>query len=286
MKILVSGASGNYGRLAIQNLLELGVSKENIVAGARNIKKVSDLTSRGIKAVRFDYDDYESLTKGLEGITHFIMVSVSQNNTPVNQHDLVIEAASRAKDLEMLAYTSVYHADTSELPLAPIHRAAEQKIIEKNIPHIFLRDNAYMEMYLGYIFQGIRSGSIVSSAGNAKISGASREDLARAAAIAITNPEYYGKTLELSGDTAFGFADFARIAKDYRNSSVRLQTITLDQSRQMMQQSGFDKRDLQVMTQLEKVTAEGKLYSNNQALSQILGRPTKTMEELMKQYVG
>ncbi|MDO4650746.1 MAG: NAD(P)H-binding protein, partial [Eubacteriales bacterium] len=279
------GASGNYGRLAIQNLLELGVAKEDIVAGARNVKKVSDLTSKGIKAVRFDYDDYESLINGLEGITHFIMVSVSQNDTPVNQHDLVIEAASKAKDLEMLAYTSVYHADISELPLAPIHRAAEEKIIEKRIPHIFLRDNAYMEMYLGYIFQGIRSGSIVSSAGDAKISGASRADLAKAAAIAILNPEYYGKTLELSGDTAFDFNDFARIAGQYRKADVQLQNITLEQSRQMMKHSGFGKRDLEVMTQLEKVTAEGKLYSEDHTLSEMLGRPTTTIEELMKQFV-
>lgn len=285
MKILVSGASGNYGRLAIQSLLELGVSKEDIVAGARNIRKVSDLTSKGIKAVRLDYDDFESLTEGLKGITHFIMVSVSQNDTPVNQHDLVIEAASQAKDLEMLAYTSVYRADSSELPLAPIHRAAEEKIIEKKIPHIFLRDNAYMEMYLGYIFQGIRSGFIVSSAGDARISGASREDLARAAAIAITDPKYYGKTLELAGDTAFGFADFARIAGQYRKAPVQLQNLTLAQSSQMMKQSGFGVRDLEVMAQLEKVTAESKLYSDDHTLSTMLGRPTRTIEELMKQYV-
>ncbi len=285
MKILVSGASGNYGRLAIQNLIELGVAPENIVAGARNLQKIRDLSAQGIQVVRFDYDDYESLQKGLDGITHFIMVSVSQNDTPVNQHDLVIDAASKAKDLEMLAYTSVYHADTSKLPLAPIHRAAEARIVEKKIPHIFLRDNAYMEMYLGYIFQGIRSGSIVSSAGDAVISGASREDLARAAAVAILNPEYYGKTLELSGDTAFGFEDFAQIAGEYRKSPVRVQNITLEQSRKMMQQAGFGRRDLEVMAQLEKVTAEGKLYAEEHTLSEMLGRPTKTIEELVKQYL-
>ncbi|MDO4649734.1 MAG: hypothetical protein Q4B26_13910 [Eubacteriales bacterium] len=54
----------------------------------------------------------------------------------------------------------------------------------------------------------------------------------------------------------------------------------------MMRQAGFGKRDLEVMAQLEKVTAESKLYSEDHTLSEILGRPTKTIAELTEQYVG
>ena len=55
-----------------------------------------------------------------------MMISVSQNDTPVHQHDLVIEAAAKA-NLEVLVFTSTFRAKESDLPLAPIMKAAEEK---------------------------------------------------------------------------------------------------------------------------------------------------------------
>ncbi|MGI6755614.1 MAG: NmrA family NAD(P)-binding protein [Atopobiaceae bacterium] len=285
MKILVSGASGHFGRTAIKALLNLGIPNEDIRAGAHNPKKARDLSAQGIEVVRFDYDDFESLQNALRGVTHFLMVSVSQNTTPLDQHDLAIDAAQRAEDLEILAFTSVYHASTSEIPLAPIFRAAEKRIIERQIPHIFLRNNAYAEMYMGYIFQGIQNGVIVSSAGDAKISAACREDLAQAAAHAIVNPIYYGKTLELIGDTPICFGDLARIASQYRKEPVSIENISLEQSRQILQQSGLKGRDLEVMSQLERVEAENKLFGTDHTLHSVLGKSTKTIEELAADYL-
>ncbi|MBM6753612.1 NmrA family NAD(P)-binding protein [Lactobacillus alvi] len=284
MKILVSGASGHLGHLIIRNLLERGVSKEQIVAGARHTNRAGDLEAQGIKVIPFDYDQPATLEAGLKGITHFMMISVSQNDTPVHQHDLVIEAAAKA-NLEVLVFTSIFRAKESDLPLAPIMKAAEEKIEALGIPHVFLRDNAYLEMYLSNVMQAIQTGQLVSSAGDAKIAGVSRFDIAEAAAIVLTHPEYYGQTLELAGDQAFTFKDLAQLAQTYRKTPVTYQPITLAQSHQMMKQAGFPKHDLAVMDQLEKVTASGALYTDDHTLSEILGHATLTIDDLVKRYL-
>lgn len=285
MNILVSGASGNLGRLIIKHLIKRGTPVSDIVAGARSPQKVRDLEEQGIRVVRFDYDDPASLKEGLKGIDRFVMVSVSQADTPINQHDLVIKAASEA-NLEVIAYTSVYRGKDSRLPLAPIHAAAEKAISESGVPYIFLRNNAYSDFYLGNVIQGIRTGVIASPAGNAKISGATRNDFAEAATVAITDDKYIGKKLELSGDTAFTFNDLAQIASKIAGRQVTYQPMTLSQNTEVIKRAGYPERVVEVMSKLEEVTASGELASNDHTLSSMIGHPTTNMDEFVKNSLG
>ena len=53
--IAVTGATGHFGRLAIDALLERGVPAGEIVALARSPEKASDLAGRGVQVRHADY---------------------------------------------------------------------------------------------------------------------------------------------------------------------------------------------------------------------------------------
>ena len=58
--IVITGASGQLGRLVIQSLLTK-VPASRIVAAVRNPEKISDLAAQGVQVRRADYTDSASL---------------------------------------------------------------------------------------------------------------------------------------------------------------------------------------------------------------------------------
>ena len=71
MKIGVTGATGQLGRLVVESL-KSKVSAETIVALVRNPEKAADL---GIEARTFDYTQAENLVASLKGSDKLLLIS-------------------------------------------------------------------------------------------------------------------------------------------------------------------------------------------------------------------
>lgn len=74
--IVVTGASGQLGRLVIQNLLEQ-VPASQIVAAVRTPEKVQDLAAQGVQIRQADYERPESLDKAFQGSEKVLLISSS-----------------------------------------------------------------------------------------------------------------------------------------------------------------------------------------------------------------
>ena len=117
--IVITGASGQLGRLVIQSLLTK-VPAGSIVAAVRNPEKASDLAALGVQIRRADYTDSASLDAAFQGAEKVLLISSSEVGQRLAQHRNAIDAAKRA-GVSLLAYTSLLHADTSPLGLAGEH---------------------------------------------------------------------------------------------------------------------------------------------------------------------
>ena len=67
MSVVVTGATGQLGRLVVQDLLDRGVPAGQIVAGGRRVETLADLAGRGVDARTIDYDDPASLEAAFRG---------------------------------------------------------------------------------------------------------------------------------------------------------------------------------------------------------------------------
>ena len=119
--ILVTGATGQLGRLAIDALLARGVAPGDIAAFVRDKSKAGDLAERGVHVRVGTYEDPASLDTALLGIDRVLLVSGSEVGQRVAQHQNVIDAAVRA-GVGLVAYTSITRADSS--PSASARAAA------------------------------------------------------------------------------------------------------------------------------------------------------------------
>ena len=145
---LVTAASGHYGRLAVTALLDRGIAPERIRAGARDTGRLADLAALGVSAIRADYDDLASLDAAMAvpdgDPLHVLLVSGNEVGRRIAQHDAVVHAAARA-GVRQLVYTSISRATTTDLVLAPEHKATEEILTASGVPTTILRHNWYVE---------------------------------------------------------------------------------------------------------------------------------------------
>src|SRR5690606_24088179 len=206
--IAITGVTGHLGRLVVEELLASGVSASDIVGLARSPDRAESLRERGVEVRRADYTEPESLSAALAGVDRLLLVSANEVGQRLAQHRNVIVAA-RAAGAGLLACTSILRADRSTMQLAVEHAGTEEAIRESGIPYTFLRNSWYIENYTENLAPALEHGVLLGSAGEGRVSAATRRDYAAAAAAVIRGSGHEGKVYELGGDEAFTMAELA-----------------------------------------------------------------------------
>src|SRR5690349_9765150 len=111
--ILITGATGNFGRAAIDFLLKRGIQSKNIIALVRNEKKAHDLKEKGIAVEIGDYSSYDSLVAAFKKADKLLFISSSDPMHRHLQHQNVIRTAKEA-DVKHLIYTSFQRKNDNE----------------------------------------------------------------------------------------------------------------------------------------------------------------------------
>ena len=186
--ILISAATGEFGRLVVDDLLGRVPAAEVAIA-VRDPAKAADLSDRGVDVRHGDYDDLPGLRAAFDGADALLFISAPiVDSGRLVQHQNVVTAAMDA-GVGLLAYTSGLGADfVDEGPLGE-HHQTEQWIIESGLPYVLLRNPIYSETYLNpSLHAAIEAGEITSSTRGRGLNTANRADLAGAAAAVLTAP--------------------------------------------------------------------------------------------------
>ncbi len=276
----VTGATGELGALVIDALLEREIEAAAIVAVVRNTAKAAGLQERGVTVREGDYDKPETLASALAGVDTLMFISGSEVGQRVRQHGNVLEAA-KAAGVKRIAYTSVLRADTSDLALAPEHKATEALIRESGIPFTLLRNGWYIENYTGQLGQYLQAGAVIGAAGDARIAAATRADIAEAAAVVLTGEGHENAVYELGG-TPFTMVEFASAISEVTGRSIGYRNVTLDEYQQGLLAAGLDGGMAGFLTALEANTAVGDLDTESEDLAKLIGRPSTPLAEAVR----
>lgn len=281
MKIGITGATGQLGRLVVEKLKER-VADENLVALVRSPEKASDL---GIEARAFDYEKAESLAEPLRGIDKLIFISASEIGRRTPLHKNVIKAA-QASGVQWIVYTSLLHADTSSLGLASEHVETENILKTSGIPYTILRNGWYTENYLGTISGAVASGAVMGSAGEGKISAATREDYAEAAAVVITSEGHQGKVYELAGDEAFTLSELAAEISRQTGKDIPYKNLPEEEYVSALKSLDIPEGFAQTLAGWDIGISKNDLFNDSKTLSKLIGRPTTPMAETVKKILA
>ncbi|SFU20104.1 NAD(P)H dehydrogenase (quinone) [Algoriphagus locisalis] len=275
MKIGITGATGQLGKLVVEQL-KSRTDASDLIALVRSPQKVEDIEARA-----FDYNAPESMEESLQGIHTLLLISGNEIGKRAMQHKNVINAAKEA-GIKWIVYTSLLRADTSTLSLAEEHLATEKYLNESGISFTLLRNGWYTENYSGSIPGALAAGAFIGSAGDGKISSASRADFAEAAAAVLTGEGHEGKVYELAGDQSFTLKDFAVEISKQTGKDIPYQDLSEQEYSKALQGFGLPDRIADGIASWDVSASKGDLYAEDKTLSKLIDHPTTPMSESIK----
>jgi NAD(P)H dehydrogenase (quinone) len=275
---VITGATGHLGRLVVQELLSRGVPAGDITATGRDITKVKDLADRGVRVLAIDYDDPASLDAAFRGADRILLVSASEPGRRAQQHENAIDAAVRA-GAGLLAYTSIANAGTTSMRLAAEHQATEAALRDSGLTYALLRNSWYVENYTAQVPAILQRGSLAGSAGDGRVSAATRADYAAAAAAVLTGDGHEGRAYELGGDEAFTLAELAAEIGVQAGQPVGYLDLPEDEYARLLTSAGLPEAAAVTLADADRGLARGDLFVDSGHLRQLIGGPTTTLRE-------
>jgi NAD(P)H dehydrogenase (quinone) len=274
MTIVVTGATGHFGRLAIESLLARGIPASDIVGVGRQVEKLDGL---GVTAKRAEYEDVQSLTDAFKGADKLLFVSGSEVGKRIPQHRNVVDAA-KAAGLDLVVYTSAPRADTTEMKLAAEHLATERMLAASGLPHVILRNSWYVEVY--DVPQAIEHG-LIGTYGAARISGAPRADYAEAAASVLAGEGHEGKVYELGG-APFTMNELAAEISHQSGKPVTYTDMSAEAYTEFLISVGLPAELADIYADAGRAASRGALEVPRADLETLLGRPATPLADAVK----
>ncbi len=227
--LLVTGASGHLGQRVLHHLIDtLGVPASRVIATTRRPGQLADWAARGVSVRALDFADTAAIPAALAGATRLLLISTDAIGQRLAQHEAVITAA-RAAGIEHVVYTSMPDPSNSLVTFAPEHAGTEDAIASSGIPDwTILRNHWYFENLLMSLPSVLASGTWFTAAGDGGFAHIARNDLARAAAVALVGSTQPRTTYELTGARAWSVAEIAALVSAATGRAIDVVPVTVD----------------------------------------------------------
>lgn len=285
--ILVTGATGHFGKSTIDFLLEKGISQSNIGALVRDEEKAADLKNKGVELRIGDYDSYSSLINAFKGVEKLLFVSGSDIMARRTQHQHVVTAAKEA-GVQHIVYTSFLGKnETASSPLwlvAQSHLQTETWLKESGIDYTILKNTLYMDFVPTFLGENvIETGVIYLPAGHGKVGAVLRSEMAEATANTLTGSDHAGKTYHFTHQEAFSYQEVADQLSEITGKSIAYHSPTAEEYTLTLSGYGVPAEYIGLFSSFAVAQANGELDTVGSDLAQLLGRKPTTVKTFLNQ---
>jgi uncharacterized protein YbjT (DUF2867 family) len=169
------------------------------------------------------------MARALEGTSTLLLVSGHEDPDRISLHRKAVEGA-RLAGVERIVYTSFMGAaPNATFPYARDHGATEQAIRDAGISLTSMRDALYADV--APLFVGA-DGVIRAPGGHGRVAWVARADVARLAAVLLTEPGHEGQIYDVSGPHAIDLHETARILTKATRRAITYHAETLVEARE------------------------------------------------------
>jgi NAD(P)H dehydrogenase (quinone) len=181
--------------------------------------------------------------------------------------------------VSLIAYTSILRADTSELSLAAEHLATEEMLRTTGLPFVVLRNGWYLENDTAMLALAVAHGAIIGSAGDGRLSSASRSNYAEVAALVLLHGAPAGTVYELAGDEAFTLTQLAAAVSQRTGKTVSYRNMSEAEYRTALLGMGLPDDMATMLAETSARTANGALEDHGRVLSRLIGHQTTSLAD-------
>ncbi len=281
--LLLTGASGQLGRLVLDALLASGKAPASIVATTRETAKLAAYAAKGVTVRAADFDDPASLDAAFAGAATVLIISTDALDRPgkrLAQHRAAVAAAQKAGARHIL-YTSMPQPDDSLVTFAPDHLGTEEAIKATGIPYTILRDGWYAENLFLSLPHALETGSWYTSSGAGRIAHITRADTAAAIAGAALKPGGESRTYTLTGTKSRTAEEIAAVVSAATGKPLQVVHVTDAQLAEGLKAAGLPEGFIPTIVSFDANTRGGKIASVTDDAQTLSGRKPTSLEDFV-----
>jgi NAD(P)H dehydrogenase (quinone) len=295
MSILITGASGSFGRQVTELLLE-NVPASELILVTRNPAALAAFAARGLQVRAGDFDNPESLARALAGAEKMLLIStLAVGPRRQRQHRAAIEAALKA-GVKHIVYTSSVgiHPRNPSLAVAD-HVLTEDLLRRSGAAFTFLRDAQYAEVIATMLApMALQTGKWVMSAGEGCMAFVSKQDCIASAAAVLTTPGHEGAVYEITGPALYTFREAAALAAELGERPVEYVSVSHEEKLAFFDAAGIPREYVEgetnsdgtgmwgseEMVSYERAIRRGFFSICSHHVEMLTGRPARSLREV------
>lgn len=286
MKILVTGATGNFGTAAIESLLKKGTDKNSITALVRDETKAAELKALGITIKTGNYDNHASLLAAFKDVDKLLFISSSEIENRSEQQVGVVKAAKEA-GVKHIIYTSLERkTDSENTSLSFVlnsHIATENAIKESGMNYTFLRNNLYLDILPFFLGEKVSETGIFLPAADGKIGFTLRSEMAEIAANVLTSDGHENKHYHISATEPVSFGDVAAMLTGITGKEISYHSPDYQNYVSTMQAAGAPDEFTFMLGGFSEAARHGELAGGFSEAEKLLNRKLTTVKDFLTQ---
>jgi NAD(P)H dehydrogenase (quinone) len=281
MSIVITGASGQLGRLTAELVLDRMPASE-VILTTRRPEVLSDLAERGARIRLADFDRPETLAEAFAGGEKLLLISADDLGRRAAQHRAAIEAAREA-GVRHVAYTSYLNpVEDNPAAITPSHRDTEKALRESGLAWTALRHAFYAEYQVPAGAQAIATGQLIHNNGDGKTAYVSREDCAAVAAAVLTTEGHEGRAYDITGPEALGQGDMAALLSEVSGRPVEAVAVDDEAFIQGLTSAGVPEPGAREFASYGSAVRERYIDQISGAVENLTGRPPRSLREVFE----
>jgi NAD(P)H dehydrogenase (quinone) len=286
MKIIVTGASGQLGRLVALQLLER-VPADEVILVTRRPQAVTDLAERGPEVRYGDFDDPASLADAFAGGDRMLLISTNVIGDRIRQHAAAIGAAAAA-GVRHVAYTSFINPvpDHPTGDVAGEHHETEELLASSGMAWTILRYGAFADLQVPLGAMAVSYGKLVTNAGEGRIAPIARQDCAAAAVAVLTSDGHEGKVYDVTGPDALTQSDIAALVSEVSGRAVEVLPIGDRRLTRTLMRLGAPRAVARAIVNLGVATRENYFDVVDPSFEALTGRRPASLRDVLITHRG
>lgn len=295
MSILVTGASGSFGRQVAELLLQKIPASELILV-TRSPAALSGIAARGAQVRTGDFDKPDALARAFSGADKILLIStLAVGARRQRQHRNAIEAALAA-GVKYIVYTSSagIHPRNPSLAVAD-HVFTEDFLRRSGAAFTILRDSQYAEVIATMLApMALQTSKWVMSAGEGRMAFVSKQDCVASAAAVLTTPGHEGAVYEITGPELYSFREAAALAAEIGGRPVEYVPVSQEEKLAFFDAAGIPRDYVEgetnadgtgiwgseEMVSYERAIRQGFFSICSRHVEMLTGRPARTLREV------
>jgi len=275
-KILVTGATGNIGSEIVKQLKS---KNARFIAGTTKGE-----TIEGVKTIKTDFSDKESLRIAMKGIDTLFLLLPSHPEA-INWGKNTIEIAKESGIKHIVRSSGMFANVNSDLLIEKVLGKTDEDVKNSGINYTITAPSSFMQNFSTQMGNDYKNGMIYQAADDARISWVDVRDIASVNVEILTNPEKYkNQTLKITGSESINYQEAINIMNSILGKETKYIAIPNEAASKAMADMHFPAYIIDLLISLNDSIKAGHFVETTNAVEEVTGKKSITFNQFVTDY--